>query len=180
MCSAGKLKLGSNKSSPQVRPGGIVLLELGGKPPQLGVVLSMTQRDVRVRLRQGETSLALGQCVPITPADRMWGTRQGETFTHFISLEYKQDETFKNFQKKVTDLQEKMAEIEGIGKTSKPESLHLTIATLNAVEEEVPGLLIKTNDIFKKYSDILSSPCGLSTTYTKASVSETMEQSGLR
>ena len=71
----------------------------------------MTQRDVRVRLRQGETSLALGQCVPITPGDRMWGTRQGETFTHFISLEYKQDETFKNFQKKVADLQEKMAEI---------------------------------------------------------------------
>jgi hypothetical protein len=109
-------------------------LELGGKPPQLGVVLSMTQRDVRVRLRQGETSLALGQCVPITPTDRM----------------YKQDETFKNFQKKVADLQEKMAEIEGIGKPSKPESLHLTIATLNAVEEEVPGLMIKTIDIFKK------------------------------
>ena len=142
-----------------------MVLELAGKAPQLGVVLSMTQRDVRVRLRQGETSLALGQCIPITPSDNMWGTRQGESFTHFISLEFKQDETFKIFQKKVIELQEKMSEIDGVGKPSKPESLHLTMATLHAGEEEVAGLMEKTNGIFKKYIDILSSPCGLSTTY---------------
>ena len=108
---------------------------------------------------------ALGQCIPITPSDNMWGTRQGESFTHFISLEFKQDETFKIFQKKVIELQEKMSEIDGVGKPSKPESLHLTMATLHDEEEEVALLMEKTNVIFKKYIDILSSPCGLSTTY---------------
>ena len=39
------------------------------------------------------------------------------------------------------------------------------MATLHAGEEEVAGLMEKTNVIFKKYIDILSSPCGLSTTY---------------
>ena len=39
------------------------------------------------------------------------------------------------------------------------------MATLHAGEEEVAGLMEKTNGIFKKYIDILSSPCGLSTTY---------------
>ena len=73
---SGRLKLGSNKSSPQIEPGGIVLVELGSKPPQLGVVLSMTQRDATIRFREGDTSLALGQCVPITPSNRMLGSRQ--------------------------------------------------------------------------------------------------------
>ena len=94
------------------------------------------------RFREGETSLALGQCVPITPSDRMWGTRQGETFTHFLSLEYKKDETFKGFQRKVADLQEKVSEVVGVGKPSKPDSLHLTIATLKVTEEEVTELKI--------------------------------------
>jgi 2'-5' RNA ligase len=95
----------------------------------------------------------------------MWGTRQGETFTHFLSLEYKKDETFKLFQRKVADLQEKVSEVAGVGKPSKPESLHLTIATLKVTEEEVTELKNKTNAIFKKYSDMLALPCGLSTTY---------------
>jgi hypothetical protein len=106
------------------------LLELGTKAPRLGVVLSMTQRDARIRFREGETSLPLGQVVPITPATRMWGTRQGEKFTHFQSLEYGRDEEFGRFQRKVCDLQEKMGEIEGVGKASKGESLHLTMAVL--------------------------------------------------
>ena len=112
---AGQLKLGSNKNSPQISPGGIVLLELSGQTPQLGVVLSMNQRDIRVRKQNGgEASLALGQCIPITPSDNMWGTRQGESFTHFISMEFKQDETFKAFQKKVLELQERMSEVDGV------------------------------------------------------------------
>ena len=126
----------------------------------------MNQRDIRVRKQNGgEASLALGQCIPITPSDNMWGTRQGESFTHFISMEFKQDETFKAFQKKVLELQERMSEVDGVGKPSKPESLHLTMATLHAGEEEVAGLMEKAEIIFKKYIDPMDSPCGLSTTF---------------
>ena len=40
---AGQLKLGRNKNSPQVSPGGVVVLDLVGQTPQLGVVLSVNQ-----------------------------------------------------------------------------------------------------------------------------------------
>ena len=146
--------------------GGILVLDLAGQAPQLGVVLSVNQRDIRVRKQNGgEVSLALGQCIPITPSDNMLGTRQGESFTHFISMEFKQDETFKAFQKKVLELQERMSEVDGVGKPSKPESLHLTMATLHAGAEEVAGLMEKTELVFKKYIDLMDSPCGLSTTF---------------
>jgi 2'-5' RNA ligase len=142
------------------------MLDLAGQTPQLGVVLSVSQRDIRVRKQNGgEVSLALGQCIPITPSGNMLGTRQGESFTHFISMEFQQDEIFKAFQKKVIELQERMGEMDGIGKAAKPESLHLTMATLHAGADEVGGLMEKTELIFKKYIDIIDSPCGLSTTF---------------
>ena len=42
---AGQLKLGCNKNSPQVSPGGVVVLDLAGQTLQLGVVLSVNQRE---------------------------------------------------------------------------------------------------------------------------------------
>ena len=83
----GKLKLGRNKSAPLIEAGGVVLTELGAKPPCLGVVLSTTQRDAQIRFRRGVRTVPLGQCVPVARADNMaFGSREGETFSHFLSL----------------------------------------------------------------------------------------------
>ena len=57
----GKLKLGQNKSAPLIEAGGVVLTELGAKPPCLGVVLSTTQRDAQIRFRRGVRTVPLGQ-----------------------------------------------------------------------------------------------------------------------
>jgi 2'-5' RNA ligase len=163
---SGQLKLGSNKSSPRCSPGGVVVLDLAGQAPQLGVVLTMTKRDATVRKQHGGVvSLALGQCIPITPAGDMMGSREGENFTHFVSLEFKQDELFRNFQRKIMELQVKMSEMDGVGKPQKSESLHLTIATLCVSEEETTDLIEKIEIIFKRYIDMMESPCGLSTTF---------------
>merc|ERR1711984_41532 len=43
---SGRLKLGKNKSSPIIEVGGVVLLELDGRNPQLGVVTAASTRDV--------------------------------------------------------------------------------------------------------------------------------------
>ena len=87
----GKLKLGKNKSSPRVEIGGIVLLELEGRNPQLGVVTAASTRDVSVRYRSGRVAnLPMGQCVPVTPGINM-ANRLNEPCSHFISLEVKND-----------------------------------------------------------------------------------------
>ena len=97
---SGTLKLGKNKSSPSVTVGGVVLLSLDGKGPQLGVVTAASKRDVTVRHRSGRvTSLPMGQCIPITPG--------GNNMTS--SLEIKKDKMLEIFSEKLKMLQEDLA-----------------------------------------------------------------------
>jgi hypothetical protein len=146
----GNLKLGKNKSHPHphVTVGGVVMTELGGKPPCLGVVVATTQRDAQVRFKRGTRTVPLGQCVPIARGDNMAsGTRLGESFSHFISVEFdRQSLDYQMFTTKVKGMQDLLGDVAEIGKPVKPESLHITLAVLHMAEEEVPGLMEKTRE----------------------------------
>ena len=140
-----------------------MLTELGAKPPCLGVVLSTTQRDAQIRFRRGVRTVPLGQCVPVARADNMaFGSREGETFSHFLSLEFdNESEDFQQFREKVKDLQGKLGEVQGMGKPCKGESLHLTLAVLHVVEEEIPSLMEKIRETWEKFLDMLGMPSNL-------------------
>ena len=129
---SGRLKLGKNKSSPIVEVGGVVLLALDGKDPQLGVVTAASKRDVTVRYRSGRlASLPMGQCIPITPGGSNMTSRLNEAMSHFISLEVKKDKMLEIFSEKLKVLQEDLAQVPDIGKPVKTGSVHITVATLN-------------------------------------------------
>jgi 2'-5' RNA ligase len=161
----GNLKLGKNKSHPHphVTVGGVVMTELGGKPPCLGVVVATTQRDAQVRFKRGTRTVPLGQCTPIARGENMAsGTRVGESFSHFISVEFdSQSMDYQMFKVKVKGMQDLLGDVAGIGKPVKPESLHITLAVLHVAEEEVPGLMEKTRRIWEEYVDLLGSPSNM-------------------
>ena len=161
----GQLKLGNNKNSPNANVGGVVLLDLEGQTPQLGVAMAVSQRDVRVRKKNGsEVTLAIGQCVPITPGISM-ASREGETFTHFLSMEIRADEHLNAFQKNLKDLQSRMKEVSGVGKPSKPDSLHITMATIRVNPTEMEEVMRKTEVAFQSYVDLLNSSHGVNVTF---------------
>ena len=161
----GQLKLGSNKSSPSVNVGGVLLLDLEGRTPQLGVAVAVSQRDVRVRKKNGnEVTLAIGQCIPITPGARMV-SREGEVFTHFLSMEIRIDEHLYAFQKTLKDLQGRLKEVSGVGKPSKPEALHITMATIKVDPTEMEEVMKRTNMAFQSYVDLLNSSHGVNLTF---------------
>jgi 2'-5' RNA ligase len=161
----GNLKLGKNKSHPHphVTIGGVVMTELGGKPPCLGVVVGTTQRDAQIRFKRGTRTVPLGQCVPIASSGNMSsGTRIGETFSHFISVEFdRQSLDFQMFTTKVKGMQDLLGDVAEIGKPVKQESLHITLAVLHMTEEEVPGLMEKTRRIWEEFVDLMGSPNNL-------------------
>ena len=162
---SGRLKLGSNKSSPDVNVGGVVLLDLEGRAPQLGVAVAVSQRDVRVRKKNGnEVTLAIGQCIPVTPGVSM-ASREGESFTHFLSMEIRVDEHLSTFQKTLKDLQGRLKEVSGVGKPSKPEALHITMATIKVEPTEMEEVMKRTNIAFQSYVDLLSSSHGVNVTF---------------
>ena len=84
-----------------------MLTELGGKPPCLGVVMRTTQRDAQIRFRRGIRTVPLGQCTLVARAGNMaLGSREGETFSHFLSLEFdNESEDYQQFKEKVRELQ---------------------------------------------------------------------------
>jgi 2'-5' RNA ligase len=161
----GNLKLGKNKSHPHphVTIGGVVMTELGGKPPCLGVVVGTTQRDAQIRFKRGTRTVPLGQCVPIASSGNMSsGTRIGETFSHFLSVEFdRQSLDFQMFTTKVKGMQDLLGDVAEIGKPVKQESLHITLAVLHMTEEEVPGLMEKTRRIWEEFVDLMGSPNNL-------------------
>merc|ERR1712055_118413 len=99
---SGRLKLGKNKSSPMVKVGGVVLLALDSKSPQLGVVTTASARDVTVRFRGGRVaSLPMGRCIPVTPGRSNMTSRLNEPMYHFLSLEIKNDKMLEIFSEKL-------------------------------------------------------------------------------
>ena len=90
------------------------------------------------------------------------GTRIGESFSHFISVEFdNKSMDYQMFKVKVKGMQDLLGDVAGIGKPVKPESLHITLAVLHVAEEEVPGLIEKTRRIWEEYVDLLGSPSNL-------------------
>ena len=106
----------------------------------------------------------MGQCAPITPGISMV-SREGETFTHFLSMEIKADEHLNAFQKDLKDLQSRMKEVSGIGKPSKPDSLHITMATIRVNPTEMEEVMRKTLVAFQSYVDLLNSSHGVNVTF---------------
>ena len=161
----GNLKLGKNKSQPrtQVTVGGIVMAELGGRPPCLGVITGTTQRDAQVRFKRGIRTVPLGQCAPIAESDNMSsGSRMGESFTHFLSVEFDHhSKDYQTFTTKVKAMQELLGDVPEVGKPVKTKALHLTLGVLHAAEEEIPDLIEKTKRIWDEFVDILGSPSNL-------------------
>jgi 2'-5' RNA ligase len=161
----GNLKLGKNKGHPlpHVTVGGVVMTELGGNPPCLGVVVGTTQRDAQVRFKRGTRTVPLGQCVPIASSDNMAsGTRIGERFSHFLSVEFdRQSLDFQKFTTKVKGMQDLWGDVPEIGKPVKQESLHITLAVMHMTEEEVPELMERTKKIWQEFVDIMGSPNNL-------------------
>ena len=117
--------------------------------------MGTTQRDAQIRFKRGTRTVPLGQCVPIARSDNMTsGTRLGESFSHFISVEFdSQSVDYQMFKVKVKGMQDLLGDVAGIGKPVKPESLHITLAVLHVAEEEVPGLVEKTKSIWEEYVD---------------------------
>ena len=157
----GNLKLGRNKSKPHVGIGGVVMTELGGKPPCMGVVVATTQRDAQVRFRRGTRTVPIGQCVPIADRDNMDSeSRIGNEFSHFISAEFdKECEEFEMFAVKVKGMQNILGNITGMGKPVKPHSLHVTLAVLHVETEEVAGLIEETKKVWEEYVSLIGYDC---------------------
>lgn len=91
-------------------------------------------------------------------------SREGEEFTHFISMEIKMDDNLVAFQKDLRDLQSKMKEFTGIGKASKSDSLHITIATIKVNQGEMDEVMKRTLTAFRSYID-LSGCHGINVTF---------------
>ena len=162
---AGNLKLGKNKSSPQIQVGSVVMLDFEDRPVY-GAVISLDERNVRVRAGDGrEIETAVGQCIPLTPAtsnsNTTMGARTEEPFTHFISLEFNENELKEKFVEKIQKLQETLKSVENIGKAAKASSLHLTIATLNVKDGELDTVLKKAKTVHERFVDLLDAPDGL-------------------
>ena len=96
------------------------------------MVISASERDVTVRHRSGkETSLPMGQCVPVTHRDNTMNNRVSEPMSHFISLEIRRDKLMEAFVERLQELQQDLSLVPNIGKPVKTASLHITMATLN-------------------------------------------------
>ena len=155
---AGNLKLGKNKSSPQIQVGSVVMLDFEDRP-EYGAVISLDERSVRV------CETAVGQCIPLTPdtsnSNTTMGAKTEEPFTHFICLEFNENELKEKFVEKIQKLQETLKSVENIGKAAKASSLHLTIATLNVKDGELDTVLKKAKTVHERFVDLLDAPDGL-------------------
>ena len=85
-----RLRLGKNHSGADISVGDLVLIGLPNQPPEICRVESAEARDVTLRRLGGKLlQLPAGHCTNITPlahAPKM-ASREGQAFTHFISME---------------------------------------------------------------------------------------------
>ena len=132
-----------------------------GKRQQFGVVISLEQRNVRVRMQSGqEIHTALGQCIPVTPtSNTMNKGRTDAEFNDFLSLKFGCDTMLNRFENNIKKLQESMTQIDGMGKPSKLSSLYMTVATVNAQSpDEVEEIRTKTLKVFQRFMDLVNGP----------------------
>ena len=92
-------------------------------------------------------------------------SREGEVFTHFLSMEIRIDEHLYAFQKTLKDLQGRLKEVSGVGKPSKPEALQITMATIKVDPTEMEEVMKRTNIAFQSYVDLLNSSHGVNLTF---------------
>ena len=138
------------------------MLSVDSKGPQLGVVISASERDVTVRHRSGkETSLPMGQCVPVTHGDNTMNNRVSEPMSHFISLEIRRDKLMEAFVERLQELQQDLSLVPNIGKPVKTASLHITMATLNIHDEEMSMVTGMLDTAIKRYIDLTNPTTGL-------------------
>ena len=105
---SGRLKLGKNKNNPSIDPGSVILSEVGGTHPQLGVVLATDGKDAKVRFRTGAKVMPVGHCTPIASSEENYKmSRIGEEFFHFVALEFnRESENHELFIARIKEIQD--------------------------------------------------------------------------
>ena len=106
-------------------------------------------------------ALPVGQCVPVTPSRNNMENRNGEEMSHFISLEIQENRLLEVFSEKLKVLQEDMDQVPGIGKPTKPTSIHITVAVLNIRSEELAMVTERVNTAVMKYIDLTNPVAGI-------------------
>ena len=102
--------------------------------------------------------------VPFVNQER--ASREGQNFTHFISMECLPDNAWNKFKEKVQSLQDAAALVFPMGKRIKITSMHLTIATLRLVEtEEVQEVRDRLPEITRRFADMVGAAHGLEITF---------------
>ena len=135
-----RLKLGKNHLGADIAAGDLVLIGLPNQPPEICFVENAEARDVTLPRSGGKLlQLPAGHCTNITPFAHgpKMASREGQTFTHFISMECTPNTAWDVFREKVEALQEDAALVFPMGKKIKVTSMHLTIATLLLKEDKV-------------------------------------------
>ena len=99
-----RLKLGKNVTGADIAAGELVLIGLPNQPPEICFLECSEARDETLRRPGGKLfQLPAGHCTNITPYTRFpkMASREGQTFTHFISMEYTPDTAWNIFRDKV-------------------------------------------------------------------------------
>ena len=88
-------------------------------------------------------------------------SRLNEPFTHFISLEVKNDDLLDIFKNKLRLMQDNLAQVPDIGKPTKPDSVHITVATLRIHDLEIETVSGMVETAVRGYVEMLNSSTGL-------------------
>ena len=110
----------------------MVLIGLPNQLPEICFVENAEARDVTLRQSGGNLlQLPAGQCTNITPFARgpKMASREGQTFTHFISMECTPDMAWDVFREKVEALREDATLVFLMGKKMKVSSMHTWTST---------------------------------------------------
>ena len=88
-------------------------------------------------------------------------SREGEPFTHFLSLEMKSDKLLTEFEGKLKELQNDLKHTLDTGIPTKLESLHVTMGTLRIHEVELEEVSKRIKNAVENYVDMLNATNGL-------------------
>ena len=164
---SGRLKLGKNKNSPSLDPGCVVLSDVGGTHPQLGVVLATDGRDAEIRFRSSTRVLPVGHCTPIARGQENFKmNRVGEVFSHFVSLDFNSESpNHELFLARIKEIQDRIRGIQGIGKMVKGSALHITVGVLRATPEEIPALTDAIIEVWDEWLSMMGNPSCLAASF---------------
>ena len=151
----GRMKLGCNKSAPEVGLGSVVMIERNPSVgPELGVLVHIDRGECSVKLKNFTLLTTLAALTPITLMGKE--STKMDPISHFLSVEVSGVET----KKRLEEMQEQMGQVAGIGKATKGKSLHLTLGVLKVPPEEVETVKSKTKKAVEAFLDMTESNAG--------------------